>query len=117
MQSWEQQKRVLLFIFLRFFFIAFFYFFSPVGSRPHTPKSDTECELADRDRKSNVVLPAEALQQWNWGELPQKLEADDIVTQIEPGKDIPDKGTILLCLIHNILIRGSYHISNGYGLA
>ena len=74
-----------------------FCIFSPVGSRPHTPKSDTECELADRDRKSSVVvpLPTEELQQWNWGELPQKLpadKADDIVTQCQQGKDEPDKG-------------------------
>jgi len=49
---------------------------SPVGSRPPTPKSDTECEYVDR--KGNVASDSEELQQWNWGELP---DSSQIVTQ------------------------------------
>lgn len=53
--------------------------FSPANSRPHTPKSDTECEYTDRKASEDQ----EPLKQWNWGELPESshITADDLVTQ------------------------------------
>ncbi|XP_078590100.1 phosphatidate phosphatase LPIN1-like isoform X2 [Branchiostoma floridae x Branchiostoma japonicum] len=41
---------------------------SPVGSRPPTPKSDTEMEL---QRRGSLTKAQGEMLTWNWGELPQ----------------------------------------------
>ncbi|XP_066282646.1 phosphatidate phosphatase LPIN2-like isoform X1 [Branchiostoma lanceolatum] len=41
---------------------------SPVGSRPPTPKSDTEVEL---QRRGSITQTQGEMLTWNWGELPQ----------------------------------------------
>lgn len=67
---------------------------SPVGSRPHTPKSDTECEYAER--KAAAASDAELLEQWTWGELPasSKRPAQEVVSQADQSDpDMQSKAT------------------------
>lgn len=56
---------------------------SPVGSRPNTPKSDTECEYTDRKRQ-----PAEHIEHWDWGEIPasSKKLPSSIVSSVEESE-------------------------------
>ncbi len=50
--------------------------FSPIGSRPPSPKSDTEYETQKYDVQSQTLLTGDDLKeddvQWRWGELPEK---------------------------------------------
>ena len=53
-------------------FIIFVVLCSPVGSRPETPKSDTEYELG-REKEEGGATVDENLK-WEWGELPQQTQ-------------------------------------------
>jgi phosphatidate phosphatase LPIN len=51
------------------------YLCSPVGSRPPTPKSDTEFENQKFDAQAQTLLTGDAMEEvddmkWAWGELP-----------------------------------------------
>ena len=50
--------------------------YSPVGSRPPSPKSDTELETIHNDAVSQTQLTGDNLTEinditWQWGELPE----------------------------------------------
>ena len=50
--------------------------FSPVGSRPPSPKSDTEFETQKYDVMSQTLMTGDDFNEddvkWRWGELPEK---------------------------------------------
>jgi len=59
--------------------------FSPISSRPHTPKSDTEVDrqksLGKQDR---LIVESEDDTMWEWGDMPRKsppTDADAAVTR------------------------------------
>jgi len=65
--------------------------FSPAGSRPDTPKSDTAFECADRKESVAAECDAdEAVNRWQWGELPQsshqELETTTTAQQTSQGQ-------------------------------
>ena len=51
-------------------------FFSPIGSRPPSPKSDTEFEIQKYDVMSQTLMTGDDFNEddvkWRWGELPEK---------------------------------------------
>ncbi len=57
-------------------FLVQMFTFSPIGSRPPSPKSDTEYETQKYDVQSQTLLTGDDLKeddvQWRWGELPEK---------------------------------------------
>ena len=78
------------------------YTHSPVGSRPPTPKSDTEYEIADR--KEAACLESEPIDHWKWGQLPDSSMhlASAVTTQVPEPERTP--GELFLQFI-NIFVN------------
>lgn len=57
--------------------------FSPIGSRPPSPKSDTEYETQKYDVMSQTLVTSDDFSKddvkWRWGELPEKTP--DVTSQ------------------------------------
>ncbi len=75
-------------------------YFSPVGSRPPSPKSDTEFENRKYDATSQTMLTGDNLQtmdnvQWRWGELPESTAPPDTVTAEGSEAKPPQQGTAM----------------------
>ena len=65
-------------------------FFSPIASRPPSPKSDTELEH-QKEATSQTALTGDELNmlddvKWEWGELPQKPEDGTPISSVHKGK-------------------------------
>ena len=68
--------------------------FSPIGSRPPSPKSDTELEH-QKEATSQTALTGDELAvlddvKWEWGELPQKSDESSAIataSMLEPKSE------------------------------
>ena len=53
-------------------------FFSPISTRPHTPKSDTEVDRQKSIESQEALhYGEEETTLWEWGDLPRKSITDD----------------------------------------
>ena len=77
---------------------------SPIGSRPPSPKSDTEFETQKYDVMSQTLMTGDDFHEddvkWKWGELPEKTpDAGNQLSKKDIGqKSQGTKGTVVTIL-------------------
>ena len=55
----------------------FLLFYSPINTRPHTPKSDTEVDRQKSIESQEALHYGEETTLWEWGGLPRKSVTDE----------------------------------------
>ena len=73
-------RQYLVFIFISKHSLNFCFHNSPQGSRPQTPKSDTEVERQKSLEQQDCLIPVNDDNEtvtWEWGNLPQTAPKDN----------------------------------------
>ncbi|XP_045182167.2 phosphatidate phosphatase LPIN3-like [Mercenaria mercenaria] len=64
---------------------------SPISSRPHTPKSDTEFERQKSIGQERLLESEEDDTMWEWGAMPRKSVTEENVQSLVHQTSIPDE--------------------------